>query len=80
MKKLAIKTIKWYQKTLSPIKMHKCRHYPTCSHYAIEAYEKHNFFYATLLTTKRILTCNPLFKPKFDPVPEKKTKKHNNNP
>lgn len=75
MKKFAIKAIKWYQKNISPTKSHKCRHYPTCSNYALEAYDKHNFFYATYLTSKRILTCNPLFKPKYDPVPEPKVKK-----
>ncbi|WP_035368341.1 membrane protein insertion efficiency factor YidD [Acholeplasma hippikon] len=74
MKKLAIKSIKWYQRTLSPIKKHKCRHTPTCSAYALEAYQTHNFFYASLLTSKRLLTCNPLFKPKYDPVPPKKEK------
>lgn len=34
------------------------------------------FVKASFLTTKRILTCNPLFKPKYDPVPEKKIKQH----
>jgi len=76
MKKLIIKLIKWYQRRISPIKQTKCRHYPTCSNYAIEAYETHNFFYATYLTTKRVISCNPLVKPKYDPVPPRKVKKH----
>lgn len=76
MKKYAIKAIRWYQKKISPVKSHVCRHTPTCSHYALEAYETHNFVYASLLTSKRIITCNPLFKPKYDPVPKKRTKKH----
>lgn len=75
MKKLAIKLIKWYQKQISPNKPPRCRHTPTCSHYALGCYERFNFFKATFLTIKRILTCNPLFKPKYDPVPEKKRKK-----
>ncbi|MFA5692143.1 MAG: membrane protein insertion efficiency factor YidD [Acholeplasmataceae bacterium] len=72
MKKLATKLIKWYQKKISPTKSHKCRHKPTCSNYALEAYERHNFLYASYLSTKRILSCNPLFKPKYDPVPKRK--------
>jgi len=72
MKKTAIKLIKWYQTKISPNKGHKCRHKPTCSNYALEAYERHNFFYASFLSLKRILSCNPLFKPKYDPVPKKK--------
>ena len=75
MKKLAIKSIRWYQKNISPHSNHKCRHPPTCSHYALTCYEEFNFIKASYLTTKRILTCNPLFKPKYDPVPEKK-KRH----
>ena len=75
MKKLAIKMIKWYQINISPNSHHKCRHTPTCSHYALQCYERFNVFKATFLTIKRILTCNPLFKPKYDPVPEKKVKK-----
>ena len=76
MNKTAIKLIEWYQKDISPNSNHKCRHTPTCSAYAKTAYERFNFFKASFLTTKRVLTCNPLFKPKYDPVPEKKTKKH----
>ncbi|MDY0294289.1 MAG: membrane protein insertion efficiency factor YidD [Acholeplasmataceae bacterium] len=74
MRKLAIRLIEWYQKEISPHSNHKCRHTPTCSAYAKECYVRFNFFKASFLTTKRILTCNPLFKPKYDPVPEKKIK------
>lgn len=73
--KFAIKLIEKYQKDISPTKNVKCRHKPTCSAYAKTAYERFNFFKASFLATKRILTCNPLFKPKYDPVPEKKVKK-----
>lgn len=75
MKKLAIRLIEWYQVEISPHSNHKCRHTPTCSAYAKECYVRFNFFKASFLTAKRILTCNPLFKPKYDPVPEKKSKK-----
>jgi hypothetical protein len=75
MNKNAIKLIEWYQKEISPNSNHKCRHTPTCSAYAKTSYERFNFIKASFLTTKRILTCNPLFKPKYDPVPEKKVRK-----
>jgi len=75
MRKIAIKLIEWYQRDISPNSNHKCRHNPTCSQYAKECYIRFNFFKASFLTTKRILTCNPLFKPKYDPVPEKKVRK-----
>lgn len=72
MNKIPIKLIDWYQQNISAHKSQKCRHTPTCSTYAKTAYERFNFFKATFLSTKRVLTCNPLFKPKYDPVPEKK--------
>lgn len=77
MRKLALKLIDWYQKKISPNTKPRCRHSPTCSNYAKEAYTRFNFVKASLLTTKRVLTCNPLFKPKYDPVPEKKVKTKN---
>ena len=70
--KPVIKAIDWYQKNISANTPPRCRHTPTCSSYAKTAYGRFNFFKATYLSTKRILTCNPLFKPKYDPVPEKK--------
>ena len=73
--KLFIKLIRIYQKFISPLLGNNCRFIPTCSCYGIEAYQKHNFFYATFLTIKRILRCNPLSKPGFDPVPLPKKKK-----
>lgn len=73
--KLFIKLIRIYQKYLSRFLGNNCRHIPTCSNYAIEAYQKHNFFYATYLMIYRILRCNPIGSCGFDPVPEKKTKK-----
>lgn len=72
MKRLIIKIIKKYQsysKNTAP----NCRYKPTCSQYAVEAYQKRNFFYATLLTIWRILRCNPFSKGGYDPVPEKST-------
>ena len=75
MKKITIKLIRWYQTNISSQTAPRCRHTPSCSNYAIEAYETRNFFYATLLVIKRLLTCNPLFKPKYDPVPVKKSSK-----
>ena len=65
-----LKLINFYQKYPHPP---RCRYSPSCSEYAKQSYERFNFFYATFLTVKRILKCNPLFKGGYDPVPEKKT-------
>ncbi|MFA6627634.1 MAG: membrane protein insertion efficiency factor YidD, partial [Bacilli bacterium] len=60
MKKFMIRCIHFYQKHV-PHQPH-CRYTPTCSQYAVEAYEKHNFFKATFLAIWRILRCNPFSK------------------
>lgn len=77
MKKTVLKMLDYYQSNVSPNWNFKCRHNPSCSNYAKEAYETHNFLYASFLTTKRILTCNPLFKGSYDPVPKKRKEKEN---
>lgn len=62
--------ILFYQVTFSYFLGGNCRHYPSCSNYAIEAFEKHNFTTAFFLMIKRILGCHPLSgKHSFDPVP-----------
>ena len=51
MKKACIKMIRLYQKYISPWKRYgHCKYYPTCSNYAIEAYQKYGFFKGTALT------------------------------
>lgn len=72
--KLPIKLIEKYQKGISPNLETRCRHIPSCSEYAKIAYKRYNFFYASFLTTKRLLKCNRLFKPSYDPVPMKYSK------
>lgn len=68
MKYILIYFIKLYQKL--PVGTHSiCKFYPTCSHYGIEALEKHGAVKGTYLTIKRILRCNPFTKGGYDPVP-----------
>ena len=75
MKQVIIKAIKFYQKKISPLFGPKCRYYPTCSQYAIQAIEIHGVFKGSFLAVLRLLRCNPLFPSGYDPVPEKKKKK-----
>lgn len=59
-----------YQATFSYFFGGNCRYYPSCSHYAYEAYSKHSLFMATKLTLIRLLSCHPFSKKNFyDPVP-----------
>lgn len=49
-----------------------CRFHPTCSHYALEALSLHGPLRGSLLTTWRVLRCQPFCRGGFDPVPEPK--------
>lgn len=71
MRSLLVATIRIYQNTLSPILGPRCRFYPSCSHYAIEAIERHGAARGSLLAAKRIVRCHPLNAGGFDPVPER---------
>ena len=72
MKYLCIWLIRFYRKVLSPLKRQPvCRFSPTCSVYALQAYQKRGFFVGTILTVWRICRCQPFGKAGYDPVPEK---------
>ena len=46
----------------------RCRFYPTCSNYAIEAISTYGAFKGCFMAFKRILRCRPYGKYGFDPV------------
>jgi putative membrane protein insertion efficiency factor len=61
--------IRGYQLAISPLLGPRCRFYPSCSHYAIEAIETHGALRGTWLTCRRISRCHPFHEGGFDPVP-----------
>jgi len=72
MKYVCIWLVRFYQKFLSPLKRNPtCRFTPTCSAYAIEAFQKRGFFVGMILTVYRILRCNPFCPGGYDPVPDR---------
>lgn len=76
MKRLLIAAVRFYQRAISSRTAPSCRFTPTCSAYAIEALERFGALRGSALALWRILRCNPFCKGGYDPVPEKKTKKH----
>jgi uncharacterized protein len=61
--------IRGYQLAISPLFGPRCRFYPSCSHYAMEAMDTHGALLGTWLTIKRISRCHPFHEGGFDPVP-----------
>lgn len=75
---IALLFIKFYRYTFSYFLGGHCRFYPSCSEYAQEAYQKHNFLFSTLLVTKRLCKCHPFSGQNgYDPVPDKLDTIHN---
>ena len=69
MKRAAVILVLFYQKAISPWFPPSCRYHPSCSAYAIEAFEKYGFLRGFLLALKRILRCHPFRAGGYDPVP-----------
>ncbi len=58
-----------YQVTLSPLLGGQCRFLPTCSHYFIEAVDKHGALVGGWMGLRRLLRCHPFSRGGYDPVP-----------
>ncbi|MDA0987212.1 MAG: membrane protein insertion efficiency factor YidD [Bacteroidetes bacterium] len=72
MSRVVIFLIKIYQKTFSKIlPKNRCRFYPTCSQYSIEAFEAYGFIKGSVLTLIRLSKCHPLHGGGHDPVIKK---------
>jgi len=69
MKQIFLFLIKGYQNYISPLTPSTCRYEPTCSHYTVEALNKHGLLKGSWLGIKRILSCNPFGGSGYDPVP-----------
>jgi hypothetical protein len=61
--------VRAYQWTIRPLIGPNCRFHPSCSDYAIEALQTHGAFRGSVLSTRRILRCNPWHPGGLDPVP-----------
>ena len=61
------KSIIFYHNYISPYTLCKCRYYPSCSQYTLEAVEDEGVLSGLGEGFKRILRCNPLFPGGYDP-------------
>lgn len=57
--KLFTAIIRGYQKFISPSFAPRCKYYPSCSHYAIDALREYGVVVGLAKSVWRILRCNP---------------------
>ena len=69
MTRVLIALVSIYRKHISPMSSPKCRYFPTCSAYALEALEKYGALKGGWLALRRLLRCHPFHEGGFDPVP-----------
>jgi uncharacterized protein len=67
-KRFIIAAIRLYKRYLSPFLPQACRFTPTCSEYALEAFEKKSALRATWMTVMRLAKCHPFHPGGYDPV------------
>ena len=65
---LIIACFRSYKRYISPMLPPACRFTPTCSEYAIEAFEKKGLLKAAWMTIARVSKCHPFHPGGYDPV------------
>ncbi|MFL5892854.1 MAG: membrane protein insertion efficiency factor YidD [Solirubrobacterales bacterium] len=60
--------IRAYQRFVSPALPRRCKYYPTCSAYAVDAVREFGFLRGVVLAVWRLLRCNPFSHGGYDPV------------
>jgi uncharacterized protein len=65
---VAVAPIVAYQRVISPAIPQRCRYYPSCSRYAVEAVREYGILRGLVLGGWRLLRCNPWSHGGYDPV------------
>ncbi|MCX5897379.1 MAG: membrane protein insertion efficiency factor YidD, partial [Proteobacteria bacterium] len=66
-KTVIISILRLYKRLISPVLGSHCRFTPSCSAYAIQAFEKYGLLKATRLVGCRVLKCHPFHPGGYDP-------------
>lgn len=72
MKHVLVGLIRIYQRFISPLLGPRCRFYPSCSSYAVQALTVHGVIKGSGLAAWRLLRCHPWNPGGLDPVPPKR--------
>jgi putative membrane protein insertion efficiency factor len=71
-RRIAIAPIRVYQVVISPALPARCKYYPTCSQYAVQAIQRFGILRGLVLAGWRLLRCNPFSHGGFDPVDDQR--------
>lgn len=74
--KLVLTPVRLYQRLVSPLLPARCRYYPTCSQYAVEAVRSLGVRRGVVLAGWRLLRCNPLSPGGIDRVEDQRLFHH----
>jgi len=66
----ALWLLRGYKRFISPLLGQRCRFYPSCSDYTMQAIERFGVLKGSWLGVLRIGRCHPLHPGGYDPVPE----------
>jgi uncharacterized protein len=59
MNRLAVIPIRLYQLLVSPLLGRRCKYHPSCSQYAIDAFQEFGLVRGGVIAGWRLLRCNP---------------------
>jgi hypothetical protein len=71
-RRLFVLPIRLYQLLLSPVIGERCKYYPSCSEYAVQAISRFGILRGLILAGWRLLRCNPWSRGGYDPVEEQR--------
>lgn len=69
MKSLALASLRFYKRFISPLLPSACRFEPTCSVYMYQAIQKYGVMKGGWMGVRRIGRCHPFHPGGYDPVP-----------